>query len=877
MALKLKHLPLVIIQLIASGAFLPAHAQENTNVANEQVQKQDSDKTAAIQKVEKIQRVEVTGSNIKRVDIETASPVQVITRADIEKSGATSLSAVIQNISSNNTGALTGVEFNGFSPGATTASLRGLGSGATLVLVNGRRIAQYGITGFQSQFANLDSIPLGAVDHIDILLDGASAIYGSEAIAGVINITLRSDYTGGEVRVGGGLTQTGKNGSDHVGVGYGKGDIIADKYNVFGTFEHDDTEALSMRDINTYNSSDYRGLGFTKGDRRSAYSYPGNIVGPGGIKALPGCDPSEISATGRCLLDRFDYTDAIPKNKRDSLFGRGVYEISSDHSAFLEAGVTRITTNLRFDPQFYYNSGSFLSAGGNNYLYRAGDLGSRRFDVADTEVRLVGGFKGTVKGWDYDTAVGFLQSKVSVGARGLILTDQMEAALADGSYVPGGSNAASVLQRISPTLTRYGSDKSEFADFKISNSDLFSLPGGSAGIAAGVEYHSETSTDVDDPAYQAGNVFGFGGLPALPPTTRSSFSGYSEFTLPVVQSVELSAAARADHYSVGGNSLTPKLGIKWNALSTLVLRGTLSHGFRAPNFREISPATSLAYYNGLTDPLLCKTGNEPDCNLSFQANISGNPNLLPEKSNSKTAGLVWEPVKDMSVSLDYFQIERRNEITSLDINYLLANQLDPNFAQFITRDAGGHITSVALPYINIGRTKVSGYDLDLKGKKNLGEWGKLNVHSTMSLNREYDSTPFPNSPTVDYNKTYDQPAFRSSLAVGWEKGPWTHEASTNYVSGYGYNASPADSCNIDKIFGAPLSYCHIGSNQTYNWFTGYKGFKNVELTLNIQNLFNTSPSFDARSALANGSFPYNPDYSSPLGRRYAVMAKYTFQ
>lgn len=828
----------------------------------------------------KLQKIEITGSNIKRVQTEGASPVQIITRAELEKTGATSLSSVIQNLSSNNAGALTGVEYNGFSPGATTASLRGLGSGATLVLVNGRRVAQYGITGFQSQFANLDAIPVGAVDHIDVLLDGASAIYGSEAIAGVINIWLRKDYTGSEVKVSGGTTSHGKAKSKDFNLSYGMGDIAADKFNLMGFFEHHDSDALSMRDINAYNSQDYRGFGITKGDRRTAYSVPGNVLINNVITALPGCPTANLAPNGRCLLDRFDWTDAVPKRSNDSFFARGEYQFSANHSFFIEAGVTQIKTNLRFDPQFYANddAGTFTIAGGKSYLVRTGDLGARTIDVKDTETRVIGGFKGTLGSWEYDTSLGYLQSKVNVDQRGFIITDQMEAALANGTYVPGASNnAADVRARISPMLRRQGENKTWFADLKVSNSELFELPGGFAGSAAGIEYRRESTSDVDDQYFLDQRVYSIGGLPKLPFSSRNVASAYGELNLPVLKSLELSTAVRADNYSVGGNSLTPKIGAKWSVLPTVVLRGTIAKGFRAPNFREISPSVSVGFYNGQQDPVLCQTGNEPDCNISLKANISGNANLKPEKSTSNTIGIVWEPVKDYSVTLDYYKIERRDEISSLDITYLLSNQKDPNFAKFITRDKGGHITEVSLPYINIGKTQVSGFDLDFKGKQNLGEYGKLNFRSKMSLTREYLTTPFPDSETVDYNKTYSQPEFRGSLAVGWEKGPWSHEASGNYISGYDYVGTPADSCKIDIIYGAPTSYCRVAATTTWNWFTGYKGFKNMELALNISNLFDTKPPFDARSALNNGSFPYNSGYNSPFGRRFQFSVKYAFK
>lgn len=829
----------------------------------------------------KIEKIVITGSNIKRVDAETASPVQVISRVEIERSGATSLSSIIQNISANNSGSQTGVEYSGFSPGATTASLRGLGSGATLVLVNGRRIAQYGLTGFQSQFANLDSIPVGAIDRIEVLLDGASAIYGSEAIAGVINVWLRKDYTGANATFSGTTNQKLKGGAGSFSASYGIGDIVADKYNAFATFEHITQSELLMRDTIGYRSQDYRGLGFAAGDRRSVYSYPGNKITEKGSVANRGCDSSDLTLRGGnevCLLDVFKTTAAIPKVTRDSLFTRGNFEIDTNHSFFFEAGITQIRSNYHYDPQFYYNTSTgLLKSGDNLYQYRTGDLGFRRINTIDTETRFLTGFKGTFGNWEYDSAAGYLSSKTKAKSNGLVLTDEMESALESGMYIPGGINQSSVLAAISPTLERQGENKSVFVDFKVSNSEAFKLPSGFAAIAAGIEHRRETTRDVDDPRIASGKVFGIGGLAKLSLSKRSTSSAYAELNLPVLNKLEASIAGRYDTYSTGGDSFTPKLGLKWNVLPTLMWRATSANGFRVANFRETSPSVTVGYYNG-TDPVRCLTGQERACNLSIQANVSGNPNLLPEKSNSITTGVVWEPVKDYSVSVDYYSIKRRNEISGLDFDFLLSKQDDPNFAKYITRrDSYGDIAAISLPYINIGETRTSGFDVDFKGKTNLGENGKLSFRSKLNFVRSFELTPFPSSPTVEYSGSYGQPKFRGSFSITWEKKPWTNEASMTYTSGYNYTRSPADTCQIDKIYGGPQSYCQVRPFAQVNWFTGYKGFKNIELGLNIMNVFNTKPPFDARSAINDGSFPYNPSFSNPYGRRFQATMRYTFK
>jgi iron complex outermembrane recepter protein len=293
-----------------------------------------------------VQKVTVTGSNIKRTDVETASPIQVITRDELERSGEQSLGEVIKNLTANNVGGETSNAPNGFTPGLTAPSLRGLGGGSTLILVNGRRIARYGITGAQGSFSNLDSIPKDAVDRIEILLDGASAIYGSEAVAGVINIWLRKDYEGVQVKLGASGTTKGTTGRDSVQFAAGKGDIVADKYNFMAFYDRVYQRELAAKSINAYNTQDYRGLGITRGDFRSTFSTPGNAVfqttpTTQRLGTLPGCEPRNINDNNLCVLDSYDYINALPETLRNSLFSRAAFALNANTTAFVEAGVTR--------------------------------------------------------------------------------------------------------------------------------------------------------------------------------------------------------------------------------------------------------------------------------------------------------------------------------------------------------------------------------------------------------------------------------------------------------------------------------------------------------------------------------------------------------
>ncbi len=866
---KPSRIRLAVLALCATSAHLSVMAQQQTPQQ---------------QQTQQLQRVEVTGSNIKRTDMETASPITVITREDMVRSGASTLGDVITKLTVVQ-GGLSGVEFSGFTPGAATISLRGLGGGATLVLINGRRIAPYGITGFQEVLTSVNSIPVTAIDRIDILKDGASAIYGSEAIAGVVNIILRGDFTGLEAQVQHGFNENGALGVTRFGLSGGVGDIAADRYNIFGIYEHLSQDHATVSQNRFFPSRNFNPVGIPV-DGRSSYAYPGNLF-TNVISTLPGttCPPAKQRVVGgvtRCTLDVFEYNTMLPGAERDSLFVRGNVQLSSNLTGFFEAGLGKSKYNYEFDPQFYYNTAAqtletdgapYGIAGPVDILYRAGDIGPRKYKVKSDESRVLAGMKGTITGWDFDTAVGAMQGKVTVDQYGSILITPMETALANGTYVPGLQNDPAVLAQISPVLSRKGKATTTFADARVSTEfGSLTLPGGAVGFAAGVEARRESQKDEYDERFVTGEVFGFGSLDPLD-AKRNVKSAYAEFNLPVLKSLETQLALRHDRYSVGGTSTTPKVGVKWTALSNLVLRGTYARGFRAANPRETSPSVSVGFFNGVQDPVRCPVIDpaNPDGSLSIQANVSGNQNLEPEKSKSYTLGVVFEPVKDVSISVDRWRIKRTNEITNLDITYLLANQ--GAYTQYIRRDATGSITDVDLPYVNLAGTSVQGWDVDFRGKTNLGEAGKLSYGAAATYYEHFYVQPAPDAAVEDYNGTYAQPRLRMSARIGLETGPWTTELSANFVGHYLNKPTPSGVCS------APLAlsqYCDVKPWTTLGLFVGYKGFKNTELSLLVDNLGDEKPPFDYRAAVNSQTRAWGATYHNALGRTYTLRARYTF-
>jgi iron complex outermembrane receptor protein len=298
------------------------------------------------------QRVEITGSSIKRTDAETALPVQVITRQEIQATGAVNVEQLLQSVSALSS---SGATPNSSSSGATTGglsgiSLRGLTSIRTLVLINGRRIAPYGI-GFVGDSVSVDvnSIPLAAIERVEVLKDGASAIYGSDAIAGVVNFILRKDYQALELSAEYGDTTHGGASNKRATITWGKGDITSDKFNVMVTASFQKESALFGRD-RSFSAQGYNVD--ANNDTTSFNTFPANFLlidpsGNGGNPSAPACpgpyaqETPFIAGSGFCVFDPSPMVTLLPAAERASLFASARFAVSNNLELFAEATYNR--------------------------------------------------------------------------------------------------------------------------------------------------------------------------------------------------------------------------------------------------------------------------------------------------------------------------------------------------------------------------------------------------------------------------------------------------------------------------------------------------------------------------------------------------------
>ena len=923
----LKQKTSVILVRLAIGTFAGtamlaqfAHAQD-ANLAAQPVAeaKTAEDSNPAVQKVY------VTGSNVRRISVETASPVQIITRDELTRGGATSLNEVLRTISAN-VGGIDENRTNGFSAGAAGLNLRGFGSQATLMLINGRRLAPYAQPEFQTTFVDLNSIPVGAVERVEILKDGASAIYGSEAMAGVVNIILRDSFEG--LELGGSLGESSRSDGKQkrATVSYGKGSLVEDHFNAYVTLDVRQRDPMYMYNRDGYlGTQDLRAYGYK--DQRSLYTYPGNIYWTDKAtnvltsrtldkncpadRLVPASSVLGATSVGQaCVFD--DYKDSsinsAGKTDRFGITSRLTWQPTANTTLFSElmfnrnkATVTGLLhwvagqngqivpalpiTHPQYPQELIGPDGKTLAGGNGTVRVRASlrDFpGQGQNNTTDFGRYLVGA-KGDFKNWDWETALLRTDSKVSSRNTSAILATPFIDAYTNGTFIFGGGAANQALYN-SITASPKNGFKSGLTqiDGKLSG-ELFNLPAGAVGLAVGAEFRRETLSTNPDPLAVEGELYHQAQLPPGFSNSRRISSVYAESTVPVLPSVEAQLALRYDHYSDYGNSTTPKVGVKWNATSSFVVRGTYAEGFRAPTLVENSTDVRNAFLT-FRDPARCNASFTLGCSGSSAYQSGANPALQPETAKSYTLGVAWEPSPSFMATLDFFQIKRVDEIGTYDLSKVLADPdryaNDP--AAVITRAAltaadrsagatAGEITNIRMLLTNVAVSKIRGADLKLTGRLNMGEYGVLTPTLNVSYTQSYKNAPSPTSDLIEYAGTRGTPSVQANLGLAWKKAAYALSADTVFVGKMASVADRTTEC-VMATEGYPQLCTGIASFTVVNLGGSYSGFKNTKLSFAIQNAFDRKPPFHPN----DGANYYAPLHSA-MGRYFQLTADYSFK
>ncbi|NIA52132.1 TonB-dependent receptor [Massilia sp. TW-1] len=769
---KLIRSPLVVaVQLALASLALPtmATAQDATTSTTT-----ETTATAA-----PMNRVEITGSRIRRTDMETPSPVQVITAKDLKESGYTSVSEVLRNITANGQGTLSQAFPGAFAVGASGISLRGLTVGATLVLIDGQRMAPYALSDDgQRSFVDISQIPMEAVERIDVLKDGASSIYGSDAVAGVVNVILKKRYNGAEATADAGATGHGDGRTAHVSGIYGWGDLDADGHNAYLALEYRrQGKILSSSRHGLFTNTDWTAWGgknLTRGVPTAANGFqPASITGylidpgTGATTMLPGCTTAQFNA-GQCAYRDRDL-ELQPTTKNINLLGSFVQKLGGDWQLNLKGSYFRSEAEqlARYANTLGTSGLSALAYGpgippqatppgapivitvpatypGNTtgtpqiLQYNFPELGGSRTGVKSDTFRLGADVAGTMGAWDLTAAVGASQNTVKQEITNGFNILNLQAAFNDPvhPYLVGpaaSGNTQAMRDAIVPLQHAKATDKLQFVRFSAGR-ELMPLAGGSLALNLGAEYthrdlDAEAPPSVANGTQSGNNAWAIG--------TQNIAAVYGEIVAPVLKNLELDASIRHDKVMTIGQATTPKAGFKWSPISQFTLRGTYTEGFRAPNPAEVGNTGNYFFANTQPDPVLCANpgpdpttvpGNYPQqCNVSIAGVQAPGKGLKPERSRSYTLGTIIEPTRNLNVSIDYYRIRINNQIISAlnDPNYDPTPFLvrgTPTAQPFVNPDgsistqtpAVGNALFAPYPYENAQYTQTSGIDLDAR-------------------------------------------------------------------------------------------------------------------------------------------------------------------
>lgn len=893
-------------------------------------------------------KIMVTGSAIPRTSIETPAPVTVLTAEQIKQTGLTTIADVVRTITSDNSGTIPTAFTLGFAAGSSGLALRGLTVNSTLILIDGRRTAAYALADDgERSFTDLNSIPLNAVERIEVLKDGASSIYGADAIAGVVNIILYKSYQGSEVGAEVGTSQHGGGASTRVTLLSGTGDLQQDRYNAYFNFEYEKDNPIYNHDRDfPYNSNDLTSFGGTDnnpGDPTTGLGSTYGAVAPGTVtggniltgnqtgpyQPLRPCganSTAKTNSTGDHFCEQNFvslYGEIEPEVDRVGLSGRMTVRLSDTSQAYLDAtffqdrvvasgnpsqiqnGVPNNTDAIALPPTLLNGKTNpndpFASKGEYALInYAFGDIPGGFVNV-NHNFRVVSDVNGSLDSdWDYDTAVTLNHTWLNVNNYGFIDYNQLISDIQTGTYnfVDPSKNSQAVRDALSPVLAKTSTTDMDALDLNLRR-DLNQLQGGPLGLALGAQWRYEAQ---DDPDLNPNDAFqGLGVAHTI--GHRNVAAVYAELDAPVLESLEIDASAREDHYSDFGSAFSPKVGFKWTPDSSFGLRGTYSKGFRAPSFAENGSSATEGF---ITAPLPASfkaahggDGYVQPYGLGLLS--SSNPNIKPERSRNYTLGTIFQPTNSFSGTLDYYNIVKTDLIaqSSPDVAlnaYFAGQPIPPGYV--VTPDLPDplHPTAlprplvVASPYVNQDELKTSGLDLGLKYTANFGAtaWTSqldatkiITWEETLSPGGTFVSMVGSQGPYI-LSSGAGTPRYRASWSNSFTIGDATITGIFYYTSGIYMSAPDALGPGTERLC---ISTDALGNNLpascskpsfTYFDLTGdFKLTPDVSLSAAILNLFDRKAPFDP---IDYAGVNYNPTYdqAGAIGRFFSVGLKVRF-
>lgn len=693
----------------------------------------------------KVERIEVTGSRIKGVDLEGTQPLVVISAEDIKNSGASNVYDLLKDIGQLRGGSGTfstsesGAASNDTPAGQAAASLRGLGPSSTLTLVNGRRIAASSFAAGTENFVDINSIPVAAIERVEILATGASAIYGADAVAGVINYVLKKDYDGAEINLNyGNSTASSDEGKTGLNLIWGSTDDNSSLTAFLDFFDRKDF-AYSDRDqtAETWSLS-------TRGQFASVRYTTSDYVDPNSGEYVGFADPA-CPAQLKIVTDpEFGDTACGYNPNQDLLLNPALKSVSGGFmyrqklgqvSWFNEVFASRTESMAQSTPANFTNlqdQSTWLYAAYNNPFIQDNDslasliypirttspngqtrvqvaeirgrfLAPRQIDNTTTAYRLVSGLQGEVGDFEWESAVTYSRSaSEQIAVSGIYNRYKFNAALFGELCNNGATNCSpstgglwfnpfggqtgneQVLALISEAPRRDGRSEVLGIDLRL-NGDLFELPAGTVASAFGAEFRQEKLSDTPDLIAQSRfdrdylvDVIGFGSSKAS--AKRDQAAVFGELFVPISTGVDLQLAGRFDKYDDFGSSFNPKIGLTWRPTDDFVLRGSAATSFRAPSLTQggVELRTTSTTARCLPEFAAIYCGGDIGGEITPNTLEFGNKALQAEEATSFSAGFAWSLTDNTNLTVDYWQFDHEKTIGTDLESVLLKTLSDPS-------------------------------------------------------------------------------------------------------------------------------------------------------------------------------------------------------
>ena len=811
---------------------------------------------------ESLEKIEVTGSHIKQVEREGRTPVLTLDRAYLEKTGYNAVGDVLRDLSANSFGSWR--EQSGDSAGGIAeVSLRGLGATRTLILINGRRTAKDGTRGS----TDLNLIPLAAIERIDILKDSSSAIYGTDAVGGVVNIITKKHYSGvvfsasrskAELKGGDKMTVSGVIGGNNSG-----------DTRTLTTFQYRSNGEIYTRDREWLDTG------------VSVYSPIPNIVANDKAQALSHC-PSDKLQGGLCRFRWTEYATETPKIEQFNLYtsvehqlnesAQFHFEMFGSYKKFFSQYAPGVVNLIEEEQALLRNdfindlvSDGVIPAHENGksenikLYWRALMLGPRITKEKNTSFSVNTGVTQSLgESWEVKFSLGTERIKrdqhnVNGYAKAKELTDAIQ---------KGETAAGTPCDIFSPEGTCDIKDEVFYAPYQIMHSDLHRLELMGSGemmehaygaimTAVGLQFSVENFSDDYDELSTKGGVLG-GGSGSEGRGERKVWALFTEFSMPLLQQMEFNLAGRYDHYSDFGDTINPKASLLYRPVPWFLLRASGGTGFKAPDMNVLY-AQERDDHPTFVDVKGCSDGVASACKPAQYLVRNKRPKDLKEETSTNiNIGAVVQASEELSMGMDVFYVHIKDRIGT-DFKEMTAAELAgedlSEYHTTIKRNAEGEIVSIDTQDINIGETRLTGLDFELKYKAMFPSLGMIAVNNTTSYLFEYKSKGFPGRPFRSVLGERGKPEWRNMLVLGYE--PLDSLQFSGTITTVGKHAQEVEGSGDLK------SYTFVNAQLGFN-----VGQKWGRFTLGAENLFDSRPPVDT----SNPNSPVVTDLYSNRGR-----------